>query len=408
MMMRDDDDDLDLERKKNLALKESNGLLQEDNQDLTSKLEMALQHHHRDVTEMSHTIHDLEQRVMMLIQEKLNLQNAIGALEHQFVEVELKDTNNNADTNDKKKARGRTSAKNWMSDMLLSPKKEETKRKVTLDSLKSPKSPSSSPPPVVIINVDKDASQAEILRQTIIAHKRRDETFAARITGIFSNTGDSSTTNEEEDVKRCKSEFANFRRMSELSSEALAGAGGGGGGNANPSASSGSSPRSSNRSSNVSLPVAVGATYLTALRDVSEMPYNDEDDDDEEANDEENEDRYSTDHSSVEFDEGRASWSDARDSIMVGHSLFGDMDANESTRSSGSNQYKFLASAMKHKKETSVFSLLSGMIGGTTTSPPPVPVQQQVFDTDAKETFKHISMMSSGSSPARNSKRSSI
>jgi hypothetical protein len=77
-----------LERK-NLALEESNALLQEDNQDLKSKLEVAVHHHHKDVTEI--LITDLEQGIMMMMKEKLDLQNTIKASEHQFVQVELKD-----------------------------------------------------------------------------------------------------------------------------------------------------------------------------------------------------------------------------------------------------------------------------------------------------------------------------
>ncbi len=101
-----------LERK-NLALEESNALLQEDNQDLKSKLEVAVHHHHKDVTETLLT--DLEQGIMMMMKEKLNLQNTIKALEHQFVQVESKD---DAD-NDKRERRGPKRMINWMSDMFL-------------------------------------------------------------------------------------------------------------------------------------------------------------------------------------------------------------------------------------------------------------------------------------------------
>jgi hypothetical protein len=241
-----------------------------------------------------------------MMKEKLNLQNTIKALEHQFVQVELKD---DAD-NDKRERIGSKRTSNWMSDMfLVSPIKDEAESKVTAS--KSPKK-SSSPPPV--INVDKDASQAEILKQTIIAPHKQDDTFGARITGIFSIPG--STDAEY------------YPRMSDLSET-----------------SPGSSPPSGNRGSNQTS-LSLGTTQLAALREVLELIYG------KEAR-KEKEDHYRTDHSIVVFDEGRDSWSDEGDSIMVGSSLFG-MDANDSARNSGSsNQAKLLASAINHKKETS-------------------------------------------------------
>jgi hypothetical protein len=301
------DDMRDLERKF-LALEESNALLQEDNQDLTSKLEVALHHHHdKDVTEML-LLTDLEQGIMTMIQEKLNLQNTIKALEHQIVLVELKD---DADKNDTKKKRDSKRTSNCMSDMLLSPIKDEAKAKDTAS--KSPKN-SSSPPPV--INVDnKDASQAEILKQTIIAHKRDETMFATRINDIFFFSSTTGSTDEKEGVKSRKSEFENFQRMSDLSET-----------------SAGITPYGNgrfNQSSNVS----VGTTHLAAVRECLELMLCDE-----EPN-KGKKDSYGADHSIVDFDEGRTSWSDAGDSLMEGSSLLGDMmDANDSTtRSSGSS-----------------------------------------------------------------------
>jgi hypothetical protein len=167
--------------------------------------------------------------------------------------------------------------------------------------------------------VDKDASQAEILKQTIIAQKRAD-TCAAKITGICSSTG---STDEKEDVNSRKSRFEYYRGMSDLSET-----------------SAGSNPPSGNSGSN-QRNVSVVTTQLADLREVLELIYGEEPNKDKE-------DRYRTDHS-IEFDEVRDSWSDAGDSIMVGSSLFG-MDANDSTRSIGSsNQAKLLASAVNYK-----------------------------------------------------------
>jgi hypothetical protein len=209
-------------------------------------------------------------------------------LEHQFVQVE--ESKDDAD-NDKRERRGPKRMSNWMSDMfLLSPIKDETKSKVTAS--KSPKK-SSSPPPV--INVDKT------LKENIIAPHKRADAFAARITGIFSSTG---STDEEEEVNSRQSRFEYYQRMSDLSET-----------------SAGSNP-SGNRGSNQS-------NLSATLREVLEL--------------------IRTDDSVLEFDEGQDSWSDAGESIMVGSSLFG-MDANDSTRSSGSsNQAKLLASAVNYK-----------------------------------------------------------
>jgi hypothetical protein len=195
----------------------SNGSFDDDDDDKESSSDDDELHNNgaiQRLSEMQNTIDTLQRRIMVLVDDKLELQTALDSLEHQsqsqFVDVELaaeeqikknKETNNNE--------RGRR--KSWLPFSPANTKEQvQEHQQQTL------------PVPIAI---DKDSSQADILKQTMA--RKRASSLGGRLSGIFGPT-DEDYEIDKEALRELSDRTINNNNNNGQGKTNLSGGGGGG------------------------------------------------------------------------------------------------------------------------------------------------------------------------------------
>jgi hypothetical protein len=275
--------------------------------------------------ELQQTIDDLTQRVMILVQEKLNILNLVEALEHQFlgVEVNEEDTHQDDDPNQNNRTRQHQGS-SWLGGVLLGSTNNNNKSTNNNKNTKNEEMKRVSP--------QDEAIKAALAR-------KRDSSITGRISGIFDQ-------GESMDMKH---ELQAFKRRS--------------------SASKSSARRSipEHRSS----------------EDISIQ-----------------EDEVVVDGGGVGFDRhetlDRESWmAQANDSLN--ESMLNSMGGDGTGE--GTNQAKFLVSAIKNKQQ-STWGRISGLIVGGS------PAESSRYkDVDVNSKLKRMSNLSAASSTEEDTKR---
>lgn len=266
--------------------------------------------------EMQQTIDDLTQRVMILVQEKLNILNLVEALEHQFVDVQVKEEEK--DPNQNKRAQGSS----WLGG-VLGPTNNKSPNSKNEDSTKP-------------LALERVSPQDEAIKAAL-ARKRESSlsSLTGRISGIFDQGESMDIMHELQAFKRQSSAKSSVKSIPE-----------------------------DHRSKDISIQEEVVVDGRVGF------------------------DR----HESLDRESWMAHANDSLNESML-NSMGGDGTGE------GTNQAKFLVSAIKNKQQ-STWGRISGIIAGGS------PAESSRYkDIDVNSKLKRMSNLSAASSMEEDIKR---